>query len=184
MLETLELSLEVTDSPIGHVVLNDPLTVSLHPGRLFGWSGVEHSGWVAAMAMARLRFQQYKSAVDKVAQALAMEQTGMSIRGDYPKHLPQHRERWDNEQAIHARLLRDIFGNPFRAVTLDPSWLTSTVLALAAGIYNDRAFDRMPILADALQDAGCDNEEILNHCRQAGEHCRGCWVVDLILSKC
>jgi hypothetical protein len=87
------------------------------------------------------------------------------------------------ERAAQAALLRDIFGNPFRPISLDPAWLTSTVVALAQGIYAERAFDRMPILADALQDAGCSNEDILNHCRGPGPHCRGCWVVDLILGK-
>lgn len=82
-----------------------------------------------------------------------------------------------------APLLHDIFGNPFHPVAVNPSWLTSTVFALAEGIYQERAFDRMPILADALQDAGCDNEDILTHCRQSGEHVRGCWVVDLLLGK-
>ncbi len=87
------------------------------------------------------------------------------------------------ERVAQTILLRDIFGNPFRKVTLNPAWLTSTVLALATGIYDERAFDRMPILADALQDAGCDNAEILNHCREPGEHVKGCWVVDLLLDK-
>lgn len=76
---------------------------------------------------------------------------------------------------------RDIFGNPFRPVAFDPPWLTSTVLALANGIYSDKAFDCMPILADALQDAGCDNEEVLQHCRGENVYVRGCWVVDLLL---
>jgi hypothetical protein len=80
-------------------------------------------------------------------------------------------------------LLADIFGNPFRPVPMNPSWLTSTVVALAIGIYQEKAFDRMPILADALQDAGCDNEDILNHCRQPGEHVRGCFLLDLLLGK-
>jgi hypothetical protein len=80
-------------------------------------------------------------------------------------------------------VLRCIFGNPFRPVPLNPSWLTSTVLALASGIYSDRAFDRMPILADALQDAGCSNEDILNHCRGPGPHTRGCCVVDACLGR-
>ncbi|MCE9566332.1 MAG: hypothetical protein K8U57_30275 [Planctomycetes bacterium] len=80
--------------------------------------------------------------------------------------------------------MRDIIGNPFRPVTTDPTWLTTDVVALATGIYEDRAFDRMPILADALQDAGCDNDDILNHCRNANQvHVRGCWVVDLVLGK-
>jgi hypothetical protein len=87
------------------------------------------------------------------------------------------------ERVAQAALLRCIFGNPFRPVMADPAWLTSTVTALARGIYADRAFDRLPILADALQDAGCDHAGILAHCRGAGPHARGCWVVDLILGK-
>jgi hypothetical protein len=83
-----------------------------------------------------------------------------------------------------AALIRDIFGNPFRPVALDPTWLTSDVLALARGIYAKKAFDRMPILADALQDAGCTNEDVLSHCRDTQlTHVRGCWVVDLLLEK-
>jgi hypothetical protein len=89
---------------------------------------------------------------------------------------------WTTERARQSGLLRDIFGNPFRPITFDPAWLTSTVVALARGIYDDRAFDRMPILADALQDAGCDNADVLNHCRdEKATHVRGCWVVDLVL---
>jgi hypothetical protein len=84
---------------------------------------------------------------------------------------------------VPIQMLRDIFGNPFRLVTLNPSWQTSNVTALATAIYDDRAFDRLPILADALEDAGCDNADILNHCRQPGIHVRGCWVVDLVLQK-
>lgn len=97
--------------------------------------------------------------------------------------------RSDSESAqstdavVQSLLLRDIFGNPFRPVSVDPSWRPSTVLQLASGIYADRAFDRMPILADALQDAGCDNDDVLNHCRQTREHVRGCWVIDMILGK-
>ena len=87
------------------------------------------------------------------------------------------------ELAGQANLLRDIFGNPFRSVEFQLEWFTADVLALARGIYADRAFDRMPILADALQDAGCDDDDILNHCREAREHARGCWVVDLLLGK-
>ena len=82
-----------------------------------------------------------------------------------------------------ARLLRDIFGNPFRPVTFSPQWRTDTVLALAGQMYESRDFGAMPILADALQDAGCDDEDILLHCRGPGPHVRGCWVVDLVLGK-
>jgi hypothetical protein len=93
---------------------------------------------------------------------------------------------WDDarthEQGVQCELLRDIFGPPTRR-SLDPVLLTPTVVSLAQAIYRDRSFDRMPILADALEDAGCTNADILSHCRQPGEHCRGCWVVDLLLGK-
>ncbi|MCE9568372.1 MAG: hypothetical protein K8U57_40750 [Planctomycetes bacterium] len=79
--------------------------------------------------------------------------------------------------------MRDIFGNPFRPVALDQSWLTSTVVAIAQGLYESRDFSPMPILADALQDADCENCDVLNHCRQLGEHVRGCWVIDALLGK-
>jgi hypothetical protein len=80
-------------------------------------------------------------------------------------------------------LLQDVFGNPYRPVVVDPAWRTTDVVALATGIYQDRAFDRLPILADALQDTGCANEDVLNHCRGPGPHVRGCWVIDLLLEK-
>lgn len=90
----------------------------------------------------------------------------------------------EQEAQSQTQIIRDIFGNPFRPVALDPAWLTSDVLALARGIYDDRAFDRMPILADALQDAGCTNDDLLSHCRDAKQlHVRGCWAVDLVLGK-
>jgi hypothetical protein len=88
-----------------------------------------------------------------------------------------------SEARAQSALIRDIFGNPFRPVTSNPSWLTSTVLDLARQMYDTRDFSAMPILADALQDAGCDNDDFLNHCLGAGAHVRGCWVVDAILGK-
>ncbi len=86
-------------------------------------------------------------------------------------------------RSIQVQVVRDIFGNPFRPATFDPSWRTSTVIALARQMYASRNFSAMPILADALGDAGCENEDILNHCRQTGTHVKGCWVVDLLLGK-
>jgi hypothetical protein len=86
------------------------------------------------------------------------------------------------ERRAQAAILRDIF-NPFRPVSVDPEWLTSTVVSLARQMYESRDFSTMPILADALQDAGCDNADILNHCHSDGPHVRGCWVVDKLLSK-
>lgn len=82
-----------------------------------------------------------------------------------------------------AGLLRCVIGNPFRTTTVNSSWLTSTVRSLATGIYAEKAFDRLPILADALQDAGCDDADALGHLRSPGPHAKGCWVVDLVLGK-
>jgi hypothetical protein len=90
------------------------------------------------------------------------------------------------EQARQADLLRDIVGNPFRPSTIDPAWMAwndRCVERLARVVYEERAFDRLPILHDALLDAGCDDERMLAHCRTAEGHVRGCWVVDLLLGK-
>lgn len=85
--------------------------------------------------------------------------------------------------ALQCDLLRCVFGNPFRKPAFNKKWRTETVAALATGIYEERAFDRLPILADALEDAGCDEPAMLTHLRGPGPHCRGCWVVDLALGK-
>jgi hypothetical protein len=90
------------------------------------------------------------------------------------------------EERAQVALLREIVGNPFRPLAVDPSWRAwneGTMVQLAHGIYADRAFDRLPILADALEEAGCHNTAIFDHCRQPGEHVRGCWVVDAVLAK-
>jgi hypothetical protein len=94
---------------------------------------------------------------------------------------------WSGARKAQASILFDLFGPlPFRPVTLDQSWLSwndGIVAKIAQGIYEDRAFDRMPILHDALLDAGCSDEDLLLHCRNPEGHVRGCWVVDQILGK-
>jgi hypothetical protein len=151
--------------------------------------GPDYTGsWAAracycvALANAGDAAKVWQSAV--VAQQMqTLAVRGISFRPS-PKYSATMTEVWNQEVPVQAALLRDIFGNPFRPVSLDLSWLTTDVLALARGIYDERAFDRMPILADALQDAGCDNDEVLFHCRDANPiHVRGCWVLDLILGK-
>jgi hypothetical protein len=106
------------------------------------------------------------------------------------------------ERTTQAAVLRDIFGNPFHPIALDPSWRTAAAVSLARKMYSSHDFGEMADLADVLQDAGCENERILDHCRyshlqavedggspgarratQTSPHVRGCWVVDLILSK-
>lgn len=82
-------------------------------------------------------------------------------------------------------LVREIFGNPFRPAAIEPSWMSegSEVRRLAGAIYNTRGFLDLPILADALEEAGCRDDAILAHCRHRGPHFRGCWVVDALLAK-
>jgi len=87
------------------------------------------------------------------------------------------------ERRYQAALRRCIFANPFRRVDLDPAWRTPNVVAVAQTIYDERAFDHLPVLADALQDSGCDNAELLGHLRGPGPHARGCHVVDALLGK-
>jgi hypothetical protein len=89
-----------------------------------------------------------------------------------------------------SRWLRDIFGNPFRPVSIDLSWLTPNVLALVQTTYVERELPsgnldatRLSVLADALEDDGCTNGDILNHCRQPLPHVRGCWVIDALLAN-
>jgi hypothetical protein len=86
-------------------------------------------------------------------------------------------------EAALCKSLRDIFGNPFHPVEFSLSWRTGTAFTLAGQMYESRDFSAMPILADALQDSGCDNADILDHCRGPGLHVRGCWVVDLVLGR-
>jgi hypothetical protein len=88
------------------------------------------------------------------------------------------------ELAAQAALLRDIVGNPFHRVHFDPAWARAhggNAAQIARAIYDDRAFDRLPVLADALMDAGCTDAAVLDHCRGPGPHVRGCWVVDGVL---
>src|SRR5262249_37713894 len=90
------------------------------------------------------------------------------------------------EFAAQTALVRDLFGNPFRPAQADPAWLAwngGTVPKLAEAVYPERAFDRLPVLADALEEAGCCDAELLSHLRSPGPHVRGCWAVDLLIGK-
>jgi len=98
-------------------------------------------------------------------------------------------DRWNDlpesaaERAAQSDLLRCVFGNPFRPVAFDPSWRTEAVVGLARGIDEANDFGALPVLADALEDAGCADAGLLAHCRGPGPHARGCHVVDHVLGK-
>src|SRR5262245_10582006 len=143
---------------------------------------------VAARADAEASFREDRAAYPAV-QATAPDPweaaTGVVEAVGYLgwEYYEEGREREQGQ----TRLLRDIFGPlAFRPVPVDSSllkWKDSTVAKLAQAIYEERRFADLPILADALEDAGCDNEEMLHHCRLAEEHVRGCWILDLLLQK-
>jgi hypothetical protein len=118
------------------------------------------------------------------SQVLALQ----AVCGPAPRTTPGFSgEPYDGERRTQSELLRDLFGNPFRRVPSVSSalltWNDRLVERLAQSAYEERAFERLPILADALEDAGCTDRAILDHCRGPGPHVRGCWVVDLILGK-
>ncbi|WP_439623201.1 hypothetical protein [Gemmata sp.] len=85
------------------------------------------------------------------------------------------------EAEVQFEVVQEVMGPSEAPARFDRAWRTGTVVALARGIEAESAFDRMPILADALQDAGCDDVHVLDHCRLAAGHTRGCWVVESIL---
>jgi hypothetical protein len=107
----------------------------------------------------------------------------LSAHPKYRRRSPQAAAARRIELERQTALARCVFGNPFRPVAVAPEWRTATVLALAEGAYARRAFDWLPILADALEEAGCSAPELLAHCRGPGPHALGCWVVDLVLAK-
>jgi hypothetical protein len=92
-----------------------------------------------------------------------------------------------DQASILVGLVRDIFGPlPFRPITINPAWLTwhgGLLVSMAQRMYDSRDFSDMPVLADAVEEAACQDQDILGHCRSGGEHVRGCWVVDLLLGK-
>jgi hypothetical protein len=129
------------------------------------------------------------AAADAAAQVAAF--AGVSSTNVYPfsNHLESY-PAWlaarDTEKQRQSPLVRDTFGNPFRPVTLDPAWLRwkdGAIAKIAQSVYDDRRFSDLPILADALEDAGGTDRAVLEHCRAGGEHVRGCWVVDWLLGK-
>ena len=82
-----------------------------------------------------------------------------------------------------CQLIREIFGNPFRPMALDAAWHAPTVIGIARSIYEQKQFSHMPLLADALEEAGCHLSDVLHHCRSGEQHWRGCWLLDVLLAK-
>ena len=147
------------------------------------WRVQAHPEQILAEVVLDRHKELWDSALRVTALVIQLRLADAFPDGFAPNVADAWRIRRDEERPYLAEMVRDIFGNPFRPVEFDPRWRTSDVLGLARAIYDDRAFDRLPILADALMDAGCADEQVLAHCREPGQHVRGCWVVDLVLGK-
>jgi len=99
----------------------------------------------------------------------------------FPKGGKRRTKAFHREVTAQCEIARDVLGYTEVTVRLDPEWQTSTAVAIVRGMYESRDFSAMPILADALQDSGCDEPEILEHCRAESSHFRGCWVCEWLL---
>jgi hypothetical protein len=157
--------------------------------------GKDPAPWGGEMACAY--FATAKSAWDAAEGAARTSQLVYSLAWDRARRKADRTHRAADREAVgavarqetaaaraaQAALLRDILGDPFHGVCLQPSWLTCAVVSQSHAIYDERAFERMPELADVLQQGGCTDATILGHCRGPVLHVRGCWVVDAILGK-
>jgi hypothetical protein len=147
----------------------------------------------------RGRFPKYATPDDEAWNAVYC-----AVHRRWQKHFDEHyaEDRWryaarvaedaanglgTDEKREQSKLLREIFGDPFHPSPPLPegvlAWNDATVRRLAESIYAERAWGKLPVLADALVDAGCEQEEVIEHCRSEGPHMRGCWAVDLVLGK-
>jgi hypothetical protein len=152
--------------------------------RLYGaWFAARRTATVAQVRGLWEPLRTAKWAVSEVCEAdvaLALRAVarvaGAEVSGNDPA-------RMSDTLSSQVVLLRDIFGDPFRPLPFHSEWRSEVVVAVGRGIYRERAWKRLPELADALENAGCADGTVLNHCRGAGPHRRGCWVVDMVLGK-
>jgi hypothetical protein len=141
----------------------------------------DDGAWASAAADARTA---YAEALDKWVHGLAVRATERDAWTAAHGCATAWSSRW-HKSALVA-IVRDLFANPYRPCSVAPAWLVwndAIIPKLAQGIYEDRAFDGLPVLADALEEAGCLDAALLGHLRGPGPHARGCWAVDLLLKK-
>jgi hypothetical protein len=175
------------------LISEDEISALAPAHRVGGTAGLAHDEanglywWVADRY--KVAAEGVDEAVDAFALLTAVQAGAISERPSYDEMAavrwhPAYASVRERTELEWSALVRDIYGpNPFRPVAFDPAWRTDTVASLARQMYEARDFATMPILADALQDAGCDRPDVLAHCRGDGPHARGCWVVDLVLGK-
>jgi hypothetical protein len=143
---------------------------------------VERWGVYSASATAILWRLLLRPEEGGFARPSAADECSLCVYTDRPSPEAGQAAMADERRAV-LPLARDIFGNPFRPVVFNPRWRTADTVGLARGMYEDHPFDRLPLLADALMDAGCTDQQVFDHCRSEGPHVRGCWLIDLVLGK-
>jgi hypothetical protein len=138
--------------------------------------------------LAKLQLDEVLEQLFEIMQAAARAASATAaFEGNRRTAQEQWDTAWDAEEQWQAAMLRDMFRNPFQPASALPhayrQWNDGLVVSIARKIEMERTVDHFPILADALEDSGCHNAAILNHCREPGIHVRGCWVIDLLLGK-
>jgi hypothetical protein len=175
--QAVEVAEEYADGRASRKQLTDAHDDAWRAGRGFGRSDNSGHGGPATI------FDAGSAAIEAAAAATL---GGRARDGDFRSF----RSGWAAEQAEQCKVLRDIIGNPYRPVSISPAWQTPQVVALAQATYDERELPsghldaaRLAVLADALEDAGCSNADILGHLRGPGPHVRGCFPIDLILGR-
>jgi hypothetical protein len=168
--ETLLLSERFAEGQTGRRQLSEALRAAQaqERSRWMAWQGAprREQPWRVALAIAALAKPAATDAAWESANAVAA-----ALKG--------------KERVAQSALLREVFGNPFRppAPTSWARWNDGAIVHLAASLYDEQRWSELPVLADALEDAGCTDLTVLAHCREGGEHVRGCWVLDWVLNK-
>jgi hypothetical protein len=149
--------------------------------RRFKHDGDEHADRAAAAKNKRLETAKAEEMVRKAEEAAGLAPSGDDSGAD---------RRLRTAERLLVRTLKEVVGNPFKPPRFDPAWRTEAVVGLARGIFADRAWDRLPVLADALLDTDCDEEQLLRHLRgtekgvkEPPQHTRGCWAIELVLGR-
>jgi hypothetical protein len=181
-----------------HLIPAGPARLPVEMAEAFAEGFIEREQWESAQAHWRMNVggrALQRSLGARINEALVYMGVGPvtgAVQARAASQAARSAAEWAGPWAVEAEarsqcaLLRDLAGNPFRPVACNPVWVQwndGCTVRLAREIYDDRRFDDLPILGDALEDAGCTDEAVLAHARGEGPHTRGCWLVDLLLNK-
>lgn len=199
LIDTSEL---YADAEVGADVLEASFDAAADAQEAIHWAGGDAVDQSAAEAVLGLRteltFDQVFDGTFEAAGAVAASEAWEKIYGTPGRHWSETEREHEEAERVGAQaemnaqvvLFRDVIGNPFQPVTINPAWLTPSVIAVAQAAYEVRSLpsghldpNRLAVLADALEEAGCTDASILAHCRSIGVHVRGCWAVDALLGK-